>query len=260
MLTDNIKFEDEWWRIAFDEDWAMIFAYKDKYARKEAQAIHKILKLPLPARVLDLCCGNGRISLQLARLGYDVTGLDLSTTLLQSARYKAQQSNLNIKWIQRDMRDIKLSNAFDAIINISTSFGYFAKEEDDIRTLYSAAKALQTKGKLILDLENIHFLSNMARRYGTAPTYQPVKRFKGWIEETTIFDPISHVIQMNLRFWYKEKLNKEIRGRYRVYSLPEIRSLLELSGFHIQSIYGDFNLRAYNVDSPRMILLCEKSN
>ena len=258
MFGNRFQCEVEWWRVAFDEDWAQMFAYKTRDAPKEARAIRRMLDLPARSKVLDLCCGDGRISLQLARLGYHVTGLDLSLAMLQLAQRKAKRANLRIRWIQLDMRDMAFSEEFDAIINISTSFGFFANEQDNVRTLYSAANALRKEGKLLLDLENVYYLSHMARLYGTTPTYQPVDRFKGWLEEATFFDPISHNVQMNLRLWREETVIKEVKGIYRVYSFPEMRSLLESSGFRIRSIYGDFRLRPYNVDSPRMIVLCEK--
>jgi len=158
-----------------------------------------------------------------------------------------------------DMREIGFSDQFDAIINVSTSFGYFLNESDNTRSLHSTANALGNDGRFLLDLENVYYLAHMSSLYGTAPTYQPVNRFRGWLEETTFFDPVSHIVKMRLRLWRKGRVVKDMRARYRVYSLPEIRSMLESCGFHIYSIYGDFGLQPYNVDSPRMIILCEKS-
>ena len=99
----------------------------------------------------------------------------------------------------------------------------------------------------------------MSRTYGTGPSYQPVNQFRGWLEESTFFDPISHTIQMSLRFWRNERLIKEVRARYRVYSFLEISQMLESCDFRIRKVFGDFQLRPYNIDSVRMIVLSEKS-
>jgi len=237
-----------------------MFAHKAKTAPKEAHAICRMLNLPKRSKVLDLCCGDGRIAMQLARLGHDVTGLDLSFPMVGVAQHKAELANLHIRWVHADMREMGFEDEFDAVINISTSFGYFANESDDAKTLHSVHTVLTRCGKLLLDLENVYYLSHMYRLYGAAPNYQPVNRFRDWVEEATLFDPISHTIKVKLRLWYNGKVVKEVRGGYRVYSLSEIRRVLESCGFHIQSTYGDFNLRPYDINSPRMIIICEKSN
>lgn len=254
-----LQCEPEWWRRAFDEEWLEMFAHKVKDAPREGRAIQRMLGLPLGSKILDLCCGDGRIALQLARLGYDVTGLDLSLPLIQVAQRKAKRANLRIRWVHMDMREMEFSDRFDAIINVSTSFGYFLNESDNARSLRSAANALRKDGRLLLDLENVYYLAHMSRLYGTAPTYQPVNRFRGWLEETTFFAPVSHIVKMRLRLWQKGRVVKDTGVRYRVYSLPEIRGMLESCGFHICNIHGDFRLQAYDVDSPRMIVVCEKS-
>ena len=255
---DGLQSEGPWWRTAFDLDWARMLSHMARDAPREARAIHKMLHLPLGSKILDLCCGDGRISVHLARLGYDMTGLDFSSPLLRAAQRRSLRAALSIRWVERDMKEIGFSTEFDAIISISTSFGYFENEKDNLTVLQSAANALKRGGKLLLDLENVFYLSHLARLYGNTPTYHPVDRFRGWVEEATSFDPICHTVETSLRLWRKEKLATEVRARYRVYSLPEIRCLLESSGLDIQHIYGDFRLQLYNVDSPRMIVLSEK--
>lgn len=257
---NDFEYEAEWWRGAFDEGWLKMFAHKAKAAPREARAIGRMLNLPTRSKVLDLCCGDGRIATQLARLGYDVTGLDLSLPLIEVAQHKAELANLHIRWVRADMREIGFEDEFDAVISISTSFGYFASESDDAKTLHSAHTALTKRGKLLLDLENVYYLSHMYRLYGSVPTYQPVNRFRGWLEEATLFDPVSHTVKMRLRLYHNGKVVKEVRGGYRVYSLSEMRRVLESCGFHIRSTYGDFYLRPYDIDSPRMIIICERSD
>lgn len=157
------------------------------------------------------------------------------------------------------MREIGFEDEFDAIISVSTSFGYFADDSDNAKTIHSARAALKKDGELLLDLENVYYLSHMRRLYGMAPTYLPVNRFRGWLEEATFFDPVSHSVKMRLRLWRNGIVVKEVICRYRVYSLPEIRGVFESCCFHIRSIYGDFRLRPYDIDSPRMIIVCESS-
>jgi len=250
----------EWWRQLFDPDWVRIYSYKSKEAPREARAIARLLGLPFDSMILDLCCGDGRISVALARLGYRVTGQDLSEPLLDRARKRAQRAKVDVRWVQCDMREISTFNEFDAVINISTSFGYFEREEDDLKVLQSIGQSLKEGGKLILDLENIYFLARMAQLHGSEPMYQPLDNYDGWVEEVDRFDPVDHRMEISLRLWLQGgNLVKQGKATYRAYSLPELRKLLETTGFSIQGAYGDFQLQPYDLDSPRMIVLCQKS-
>ncbi len=257
MMKSQSKME--WWQDLFDTDWSRIFAYKNKDAPKEAKAVEKLLGLLRGSKVLDLGCGEGRISMRLARRGYQVTGLDFSHTVLNKANKIALCSHLNIKWIQQDMREIDIHNQYDAVISIFTSFGYFEEESDDRKVLQSIYKALKSDGKLLIDLENIFFISRAAQIYGGEVMYRPIENYRGWVEETTDFDPVDQRVKIKLRFWLpKYKAIKTAQASYRAYTLVELRNLLISIGFVIYGVYGDFKLNEYSLDSERMIVLCGK--
>src|SRR5258708_21961032 len=83
-------------------------------------------------KVLDLCCGPGRHSIPLARQGAHVTAVDRSPFLLQKARERAASEELNIEWVQADMRSFVRQDSFELVINLFTSFGYFGDVEEDL--------------------------------------------------------------------------------------------------------------------------------
>lgn len=253
--------DPEWWQRLFDGNWARIYSFKSREAPREARVISRLLDLPPASKILDLCCGDGRIAVPLARLGYEITGLDLSQTLLDKAKRRALRAKVGIKWVQRDMREIGIASDFDGVINISSSFGYFQSEEDDLEVIQSVRNALRPHGKLVIDLENMYFLARVAQEHRSEPIYQPIDNFRGWVEEIDHFDPISQRVQINLRLWTAGgRLVKEGTACYRAYSLLELRKMLETTGFFIQGVYGDLtSLRNYDVDSPRMIVLCSRS-
>lgn len=258
-IEEHVGYHDEWWATLFDREWARIYSYKRRDAPREARTISKMLGLPLGSKILDLCCGDGRITLALARLGYKLTGLDLSITLLEIAEKRARRSVQSTKFVRADMREIPSFREFDAVISISTSFGYFQKEDDDLRVLRSAQRALKTKGKLILDLENIHFLAHCAQLHGTEPAYQPLDGFRRWVEEVTSFDPAEQTVEIRLRTWLNGvEVMKQKTAEYRAYSFRELRTMLDRAGFAVQNVYGDFTLHPYDIHSCRMIVLCEK--
>jgi 2-polyprenyl-3-methyl-5-hydroxy-6-metoxy-1,4-benzoquinol methylase len=249
----------EWWQDMFDPDWIQVYAYKNRDTRREANALKHLLGLSQGGKILDVCCGDGRVSLALARLGYQVSGLDCSPSLLAVAAKKASRAGLAVEWLQRDMREINIEGQFDAVVNMFTSFGYFLNEDDNLRSLQSFHHALKPDGKLVLDIENLFFVSRAAQIAGGEPMYRPVSRYRGWVEEITDFDPVEQRVTMSLKLWYPEKgIVKSGKASYRAYSLLEMRSLLKEAGFTVVSVFGDFGLNPYVQESERMILLCVK--
>lgn len=250
----------EWWQEMFDIDWIKIYAYKNRDTRREVDGLTKLLGLPPKSTILDVGCGDGRVSLALARHGYQVTGLDCAQPLLDKARKRASQAGLDVQWILRDMREIDVIEHYDAAINIFTSFGYFLDDKDDIKALRSIHKALKKGGKLVLDLENLFFIARAAQICGGEPMYRPLDSYRGWVEEVTNFDPLTQRVIMNLKIWFPKKgTQKSGAASYRSYSRIEMEKLLAEAGFQILSAYGDFRLSPYELDSERMILLCIKS-
>src|SRR5207244_6804372 len=93
-------------------------------------------------RVLDLACGRGRIAIPLARRGCRVTGVDLSPRSLELARRDAASARVELELLRRDMRELDAVESFDAVINLYSSFGYFAEQADDEQVLAAVARAL----------------------------------------------------------------------------------------------------------------------
>src|SRR5512138_1360083 len=103
------------------------------------------------ARVLDACCGPGRHSLELARRGYRVTGLDLTESYLEAARETASAEGLSIEFLRGDVRAFRRPGAFALCLNLFTSFGYFKSREEDIGTLRNFRASLAPGGALVLE-------------------------------------------------------------------------------------------------------------
>lgn len=142
-----------WYRDFFDE-WYLRYWIQPltvEQTGREVDAIIRFLDLAPGARVLDLCCGQGRHSLELARRGYDVVGYDLSHTLLDHAREESKKENLTIEFVQGDMRELPFDCEFDGAFNFYTAFGYFEHDEENQQVLTAAAAALKPRARFLLD-------------------------------------------------------------------------------------------------------------
>ena len=117
-----------WWQD--EEFWNSFAPYffteeRVKGTAAEVEKLVALLGIAPSAKVLDLCCGIGRHSVEFARLGYRVTAVDLTASFLAQARERAKREQVQVDFVQSDMRDFVRPGAFDAAVNLVTSFGYF---------------------------------------------------------------------------------------------------------------------------------------
>jgi SAM-dependent methyltransferase len=148
--------EKPWFESFFGKDYLEIYEHVLPSARATAdvEGIIALLDLTPGARILDVACGHGRHSILLSKLGYDVTGYDLSKVFLDRARADADAQGATVRWVPGDMRNLPFLSEFDVAINIFTAFGYFEDPEDDIKTLRGVHAALRPGGRFLL--ETVH--------------------------------------------------------------------------------------------------------
>lgn len=119
-----------------------------------------ILKPSSDDRILDLCCGQGRHSLELSRRNFqNIEGLDRSHYLIQKAKSIAKKENLKVKFREGDARKIPFGNdSFNIVMLLGNSFGYFETVEDDLRVLKEVLRTLQPQGKLLIQVTDGDYL------------------------------------------------------------------------------------------------------
>lgn len=216
---------------------------------KEIDGVLALLSLSPGSSILDLPCGPGRHSMELAARGYRVTAVDRTREYLDGARRKADAANLSIEWIQDDMRHFVRPSAFDAVINYYTSFGYFADPEDDRRVLQNFRTSLKPGGTLLLELLGKEIL---------ARTFKP----KTWQQEPDgtliLFD---NKICQNWT-WLEGRWMHVRDGRvdthcisHRIYSAAELLALLKEVGFGECRVYGSITGTPYDHEAERMVIV-----
>jgi SAM-dependent methyltransferase len=245
----------QWYREFFDDLYLRVYQPLEapEQVRREVDFIVKALDLPAGAKVLDLCCGQGRHSLELARRGFQVVGVDLSEALLYAARKRAESEGLSVTFLHCDMREIDFADEFDAVINMFTSFGYLESEAEDEKVLGKVAQALKSGGKFLLDVVNRDRLVRdfQAREWHAAD--------EGWLvlEERT-FDHLSGRMETRWVCVARDGVRYERLSSVRLYTASELRTMLERAGLKVTNLFGDYDGSPYSWDSQRLIVVACK--
>lgn len=114
------------------------------------------LKIP-PAKILDIACGTGIMSIVFAGNSYDVTGVDISFEALKIAKEMADEKGLNVQWQLGDMRTLNYKNEFDYVLLWDVIFGVFADKKEDIKVIECISRALKLKGRCLFEVYNKEF-------------------------------------------------------------------------------------------------------
>ena len=202
-------------------------------------------------KVLDLCCGIGRISSELARMGFAVTGVDITESFLNTAKEDAEHENLNIEYIHADAREFVRSEYFDTIVNLYISFGYFTDQKDDLKVLRNVYKSLKNGGTFIIETLG---KETVVRDFVEAE----------WFERTgytvlTEYEPLdSWTFLKNRWIIIKDGQRVEKIFTQRLYSASELRAILQEAGFNKVEIYGDWDESPYDYKANKLIAVCRK--
>lgn len=240
-----------WWHSYFDADFLRI--YRDfltpERTQREVAGLREMLALPYGARILDLACGWGRHSVELARAGFAVTGLDLSPTLLDEARRRADEAGVQVEWVRCDMRNLPWSGEFDAVLSLFSSLGYFGSDADDLRVLRAAHQALRPGGALLL--ETMH-RDQVVAAYAERDWWETEDATTVWMERE--WDAVRGISHELLR-WRRADQRGERHHRIRVRSATEWRRLLRRAGLQPLEWYGDWDRAPFDRASEQLIVL-----
>ena len=239
-----------WWQTFFDEDYAVLYAptLLPERTEREVACVAALLKLREGARLLDLCCGTGRHSIALQRRGLRVCGVDYSSALLGSARAFSRRVGAFPGFVRGDARELPLrAGSFDAVICLFNSLGYGT----DAEALAMLREARRVAPQLILEIAH---RDEHVRNAGPGGVFEWAERdgvrvlVERWIEAVPGFSRATFRIQREGR----EDVVKELR--HRLYTATELLALLRKAGYESLACYGDYDRRAFAIDSPVLLV------
>lgn len=217
----------------------------------EVDRIINLLKTTPGQHVLDLCCGVGRHTLELARRGFHATGLDRTQKYLDRAVSQARQEGLEVEFIHGDMRTFSDEGRFDVILNYFTSFGYFNQPKDDTLVVNNVLRSLKKGGIFLMDMMGKEVLAKVFRE-------------RDWREEGGILILEERKIRGNWSIvesrWImiRGEERKEVSLALRLYSAVELGLMLSNAGFRDVDVYGDIDGNPYDDTAKRLVVVARK--
>lgn len=210
------------------------------------------------ARILELCCGTGRLTIPIAKDGYDISGVDYTPSMLDQAKVKASEAGLEIEFIEADIRTMDLQRKYDLIFIPFNSIHHLYRNEDLFQVLDVVKNHLKAGGLFLLDCFNPNI------RYIVEQEKEPTQ-----IAEYTTRDGREVVIKQIMRYERKTQINR-IEWHYfmngvfdsiqnldmRLFFPQELDSYLEWNGFKIVHKFGGFGDEAFSDDSEKQIFVC----
>lgn len=227
---------------------------------EEVSFLTEVLEVEPGGRLLDIPCGNGRLSLPLAQIGYRVTGLDFCSEFLIEAKAAAERLKtaatdsgiLGVSFVKGDMRSYQWQECFDGAFCMGNSFGYFNRE-DTMQCLKSISASLKSGAKFVIDSSMIaeSFYINGGER-----EWIQIDDMYMLIEN--IYSPRLSCVETNYTFIRDGKEEKR-QSLHWIYSCGELSTMLESADFSVAEILSSTDFEPFELGSERMLLIAEKA-
>jgi len=223
----------DWYATAFDGSTARM-----AWTERTEQEVDRALKMLRPAggeRVLDLACGSGRHSIELARRGFDVVGADISPELIEIARRDAAEAGVEAEFVEADLRELGYEGEFDFVLNLNDgAVGYFETDEENARTFEVISRALRPGGRNLVQLPNVLYARERLPQ-------------RSWIPGENVVELVEHRwnkrerclegIMIPLRFGETLESLDGIEFRQRLYTVDELRELYDGVGMELLALF-----------------------
>ena len=243
---------NEWYKNWFSSPYYEVLYVRRNDAEASRCIQHLIHYLqPKPGScMLDVACGKGRHSKALARMGFDVTGIDLSGPFIADAK-KYETSHLH--FYVHDMRMPYRMNYFDYAFNFFTSFGYFRTMREHGNAIRSIAQGLKKGGIFLIDYLNVLYTENNLVKAEVKIVDGVKFTITRWHDEGHFYKQI--LIDDKKHPGHSQSFTEKVAK----FSPAAFTDLLAHQGLQVNAIFGDYDLGAYDINlSPRMIIIAQK--
>lgn len=207
------------------------------------------------AKILELCCGTGRLTLPIARDGYDIWGVDYTPSMLERAKIKASGAGLAIRFIEADIRALDLQEKFDFIFIPFNSIHHLYKNEDLFNTLEGVKQHLAKGGLFLLDCFNpdIRYMVESEKEQKVIAGYTGGDGREVLIKQTMRYENATQINRIRWHYFINGKFHSVQPMDMRLFFPQELDSYLERAGFHVIHKFGSFEEEAFSDNSEKQI-------
>ncbi|WP_078382317.1 class I SAM-dependent methyltransferase [Sutcliffiella halmapala] len=215
--------------------------------------------------ILDIACGTGRLTIPLAKQGYEMTGVDIIPETLEAAKKKALNAGVAVRWIQADVRQLELQRRYKMIFTTGNSFQHFLDRESQeglLRTVYNHLEddgvfTFETRNPILSRLAEDNEIVKDAGTYvdkdgnNVKSTYKRSYDHKNHLEYYTFTN----------RLWKEDESDAvEVEEPFvlRYFFPQELESFLYYNGFTLEQVFGNFDKSSFQADSPLIVCVCRK--
>ena len=226
---------------------------------REVDFVVQALDLRGDERILDLACGFGRHSLELARRGYAVVGVDFTEAYIARARSAAREELLGqAEFLLADVRDVSFHEEFDVVLNMADgAIGYFDTDEENLKLFDVVATALRIGGKHVMGVcSAAHAAKHFPKRHWQAGSRALSLANFRWNAVTSRMIYGGHLLKYGAPL---EPVSDEFTDAdtgTRLYTLPELDEILSQRGMRIMAAYGDYDTSTPASPDQLMQVVC----
>jgi SAM-dependent methyltransferase len=218
---------------------------------EEANFLSKLFYRKTRPRLLDIPCGNGRHSIELASRGFNMVGIDSSREFINIAQANSSELAKSVEFLTGDMRYLPWSESFDGAFCMGNSFGYFS-HEDTLAFLESVSKSLKVGGLFILDTSLVaeSLMFNLLEH--------------DWEQVEDIYLLLEHHYDaetscLQTEYLFMQDGHFETRTSWhQIYTVAEVKRLLERAGLFTRELYGSLLRDPFLLGSSHLLLIAEK--
>lgn len=214
------------------------------------------------AKILELCCGTGRLTIPISKDGYNISGADYTSSMLEQAKVKASQAGLKINFIEADIRTLNLQEKFDLIFISFNSIHHLYKNEDLFAALKVVRNHLKEKGLFLLDCfnPNIQYIVKKEREQQVIAEYITNYGRKVLIKQSMHYESATQINRIEWHYFINGKFHSIQNMDMRLFFPQELDSYLKQAGFNVIHKFGDFTEEAFNNDSEKQIYVLSLKN
>ena len=211
------------------------------------------------ARILELCCGTGRLTLPIAKDGYDITGVDYTPSMLEQAKVKASEEGIEVEFIEADIRTLDLPEKYDLIFIPFNSIHHLYKNEDLFKALNVVKNHLKEDGLFLLDCfnPNIQFIVEGEKKQIKIAEYTTNDGREILIKQIMRYENRTQINRIEWHYFINGEFDSIQNLDMRLFFPQELDLYLEWNGFKIINKFGSFEEETFNDNSEKQIFICQ---